>query len=90
MRIDHEDEPGEFSDSVFEDVQTLLDFMEQPKDERFNLGNWVHRHYWRHDPDNSSPTAYQSFFADGLAPARQSMAVLKIRTTVGSSMTTGA
>lgn len=66
--IDHEHEPGSHRILVFDEVQRSLDFKgETPTDRAFFIGDWTYRFASQDDPH---AFAYQSFLADGAAPAK--------------------
>lgn len=66
--IDHENDAGSHRVLVFDEVQRSLDFKgETPTDRAFFIGNWTYRFA---SQDNSPAFAYQSFRANGAAPAK--------------------
>jgi hypothetical protein len=66
--IDHQQEPGSPSVLVFEEVRRSLDFKGvTPTDRAFFIGDWTYRFT---SQDNSPAFAYQSFLANGAAPAK--------------------
>ena len=69
-RIDHKDEPGEYRNAVFSEVQKLLNFTgHKPNDANAFLGDWecsINPYLEGH----SEPKYYQSFLSDGSAPVK--------------------
>lgn len=69
-RIDHKDEPGEYRDAVFAEVQRLLGFTgSKPNDVNVFLGDWKcsMKPYLE---GHSEPKYYQRFLSNGSAPVK--------------------